>query len=329
MPAFDSDGALIADSGNNSSVGIDASRWLEPIPHLLAQNLESTDKPQETQKKVDAWQPDKIFLGIDVTGSMNEQPLAGMSQFSANCAGDKEATVSSMTVDSRSKLEQLKDVLATFVSGLDDVKACSGRIFGLSVDPTTHEAFLDPSKKNSEQTGLLFGQGEEVLGRKQIVERIKKLQPNGPATAVANAIDQCRLDAEKSGSQRPLLVLWSDGQENCGGNVCEEIEKFANEFKGGRIVVFGLDPTVKDQFDCVGLQGLGNRFQYVDASDPNKSLEVLGKMSKQNTRGELFNKDTHGKVLQEELRGKALPLKPDDEGFYGEVFGEIMRRRQK
>lgn len=334
MPGIDLDDASFADSGNNSSLKVDSSRWLDSITsehgqkRVIAQNIDASDKPQVNQKKVATWQPDEIILGIDVTGSMAEQPLAGMSRLSADCAGDKESAISSMNVDSRSKLEQLKDVLATFVSGLDDVNSCRGRIFGLSVDPQTHDAFFDSNKKNSEQTGVLFS--EETLGRKQIVERIKKLKPEGPATAVANAINQCRIDAEKAGSQRPLLVLWTDGQENCGGNVCEEIEKFATEFKDGRIVVFGLDPTVKDQFDCIGLKALGNRFQYVDASDPNKSLEVLGKMSNQNAH--VVNKDVHGNLVQEELKGNTLPYKqdkPDNDGFYGEVFGEIMRRKQK
>lgn len=313
----------------HSSVGQsipDPSVWTEEVSaESKVQRLDSTDKVAAASTKT-VWKPDRIFLGIDVTSSMSESPLAGMSKLSANCAGDQESVVSSMSVDSRSKLEQLKDVLASFVSSLDDVGMCKGRIFGLSVDPNTHEAFFDKSKKQAEQTGLIFGDGQEVLNRRQIAARIRKLQPNGPATAVANAIDQCRLDAEKASSKQPLLALWTDGQENCGGNVCEEIEQFATEFPQGRIVVFGLDPTVKDQFDCVGLVALGDRFRYVDASDPNKSLEVLGKMSNNNARGELVQKDVNGQLQQEELSGKALPLSPSNELFYGEIFGEILRR---
>ncbi|MBX9879456.1 MAG: hypothetical protein K2Y22_13425 [Candidatus Obscuribacterales bacterium] len=326
MPPIDN--WLVFDSTSDKNLPpVNPNRWLD----VIAANTESTDKPAEVQKRVELWKPDKIFLGIDVTSSMSEQPLAGMSQFSVNCAGNTESVTEGMKVDTRSKLDQLKDVLASFVSSLDDAAACEGRIFGLSVNPSSHDAFFDSSKKNAEQTGILFGDGKEVLSRKQIAERIGKLRPDGPATAVANAINECRIDAEKNGSKRPLLALWTDGQENCGGSVCAEIEKFAEEFPDGRIVVFGLDPTVKEQFDCVGLKAYGDRFKYVDARDPNKSLEVLGKMSNQEARGELVNKDVNGKLVEEELRGKALPFNPNipTDGFYGEVFGELLRKRNK
>ena len=325
---FDNTECSLLLTGKNASANIDPAVWTDVVSGdrsaTIAQAIDSSDRTRAGSGK-GAWRPDQIFLGIDVTSSMSEQPLSGMSQLNSNCAGDQESVVSNMSTDSRAKLEQLKDVLATFVSGLDDVRMCKGRIFGLSVDPQTHDAFFDSNKNNSEQSGLIFGDGQ-ALSRKQIVERIRKLEPKGPATAVASAIDKCRLDAEKSGCTRPLLALWTDGQENCGGNVCEEIEKFASEFPEGRIIVFGLDPTVKDQFDCVGLQALGDRFQFVDAHDPNKSLEVLGKMSNNNTHGELVNKDVNGTLQQEELRGKALPLNPSDEGYYGEIFGQILRR---
>lgn len=339
--SFDS-GASDALSQGSS---IDPQVWLEPIPNkpakqafelpLIAQNLESVGSPNDRftngPNKTAEWLPDKIFLGIDATSSMSEQPLSGMSQFNANCAGDTESTVKAMSVDSRSKIEQLKDVLSTFISEIDDVKACSGRIFGVSVNPKTHEPFNDPDIADKIETGVLFGQGEEILGRRQIVDRIKTIQPLGGATAVALAIDNCRKDAVKTGSKRPLLALWTDGQENSGGNVCEEIEKFANEFPDGRIVVFGLDPTVKDQFDCVGLKALGNRFQYVDASDPNKSLEVLGKMSNHQTNGKLFPQELKGNALPYnsdsfEVNGKLKP--PEDEEPMGKVYGELIRRRQ-
>lgn len=326
MPPLD-DWLAFDSTSDKNLPPVNPSRWLD----VIAANSESSDRPAEVQKRVELWKPDKILLGIDVTSSMSEQPLAGMSQFSVNCAGDTESVTEGMNIDTRSKLDQLKDVLANFVSSLDNPEICEGRIFGLSVNPSSHEAFFDSSKKNAEQTGILFGDGKEVLSRKQIAERISKLQPDGPATAVANAINACRLDAETNGSTRPLLVLWTDGQENCGGSVCEQIENFAEEFKDGRIVVFGLDPTVKEQFDCVGLKRFADRFKYVDARDPSKSLEVLGKMSNQEARGELVKKDVNGKLVEDELRGNALPFKPNipNDGFYGEVFGELLRKRNK
>ncbi len=325
MPPMD-DWLAFDSTSDKTLPQVNPNRWFE----VVAANTDSSDKTAEIPRRLETWKPDKIFLGIDVTSSMSEQPLAGMSQFSVNCAGDRESLTEGMTVDSRSKLEQLKDVLVSFVSSLDDAAACEGRIFGLSVNPSSHEAFFDSSKKNAEQTGIIFGDGKEVLSRKQIAERIRALKPDGPATAVANAINECRKDAETTGSKRPLLALWTDGQENCGGIVCAEIEKFAEEFPEGRIVVFGLDPTVKEQFDCVGLKSLGDRFKYVDAHDPNKSLEVLGKMTNQEARGELINKDVNGKLVEEELRGNALPFKPSmPDGFYGEVFGELLRKRNK
>lgn len=352
--ALSSKDSLAADTRIASNAP-DPRVWLEAMPQaknchcgphpllkntkllkIVAQNLERRDKPVATVDAFEVWKPDKVFLGIDVTSSMSERPLSGMSQLNADLSGKKESTFNSMSVDSRSKLEQLKDVLATFVTSLDDVASCSPRIFGLSVDPVTHEAYLDPNKKPCEQTGSLFGQTNEKFSRRQVVEMIKKLESKGPSTAVAYAIDQCRQDAEKSGSKKPLLVLWTDGCETCGGDICKEIEKFADEFKEGRIVVFGLDPTVKDQFDCVGLKALGDRFKYVDAREPHKSLEVLGKMSTNKTQADLFNADVHGKMIQDELKGKALPWRPgdnnnapNDDEIFGDVYGELLRRRTK
>ncbi len=83
---------------------------------------------------------------------------------------------------------------------------------------------------------------------------LNKIQPKGYspiAVALESAINDFPLSKQE---QRPVIILISDGFENCSGDACEAADKLqkAGIFLRPYIVGLGLSAEQKSQFDCVG-----------------------------------------------------------------------------
>jgi Ca-activated chloride channel family protein len=103
----------------------------------------------------------------------------------------------------------------------------------------------------------------------KIKYRLKSLNPKG-TTPIAYALDQARHDFIKCESCRNIIVLITDGIEECGGDPCEVSLSLQKEGISLKPFVIGIGNDFSEAFDCVG--------SYYDATSESafsKALNVV------------------------------------------------------
>ena len=103
----------------------------------------------------------------------------------------------------------------------------------------------------------------------KIKHRLKTLNPKG-TTPIAYALDQARYDFTKCDNCRNIIVLITDGIEECGGDPCEVSYSLQKEGISLKPFVIGIGNDFSDAFNCVGT--------YYDATSEDafsKALNVV------------------------------------------------------
>ena len=121
----------------------------------------------------------------------------------------------------------------------------------------------------------------------KIKHRLKSLNPKG-TTPIAYALDQARYDFIKCENCRNIIILITDGIEECGGDPCEVSLSLQKEGISLKPFVIGIGNDFSEAFDCVGT--------YYDATSESafsKALNVVisQALNKTTTQVNLLNED--------------------------------------
>ncbi len=211
------------------------------LPSLLNNLSAQADPDTTTSAATDAYNP--VVVVLDTSSSMEETDSGGTEKIAG----------------ARSAVLDLLDALAPHTP------------FGLIAYPG-----------NSARTvnGCSTGAIEVPLGpldQKVAAAAVRRLTPNGD-TPTAPALNHAAQIIQRSPTQRGTIVLVSDGESNCGANVCQ----VAKDLKGSGVEIrvntvgFLIDTQGAEELNCIAKATQG---RYVDAGDAEGLQDALQDLS--------------------------------------------------
>lgn len=149
--------------------------------------------------------------------------------------------------NSNIKIEVAKKVMGEF---LDSLKSLPN--LELALRCYGHTTFIKP-ERNCKDTKLEVPFAAASTNAVKIKQRIQKLEPLG-TTPIAYSLAECVADFTPCASCRNIVILITDGIEECQGNPCEV--SLALQKKGiflrPFVIGVGLDVKFADVFGCMG-----------------------------------------------------------------------------
>jgi len=148
--------------------------------------------------------------------------------------------------NSNIKIEVAKKVMAEFLDSLKTIPNLE-----LALRCYGHTTFF--KEKNCKDTKLEVAFAPANTNSEKIKQRIKKLEPMG-TTPIALSLGECIADFTPCTNCRNIVILITDGIEECEGNPCNvsvELQKkgiFLRPF----VIGIGLDVKFADVFGCMG-----------------------------------------------------------------------------
>ncbi|MCU0361278.1 MAG: VWA domain-containing protein [Bacteroidia bacterium] len=164
--------------------------------------------------------------------------------------------------NSNIKIEVAKKVMGEFLDSLKNIPNLE-----LALRCYGHTTFFRP-ERNCEDTKLEVAFAPAKTNTEKIKQRILKLEPMG-TTPIAYSLGQCINDFPVCNSCRNIVILITDGIEECGGNPCQvsiDMQKkgiFLRPF----VIGVGLDVKFADVFACMG--------KFYDVSNEANFKDVL------------------------------------------------------
>ncbi len=164
--------------------------------------------------------------------------------------------------NSNVKIEVAKKVMGEFLDslkGLPDLELAL-RCYG-------HTTFFKP-ERNCKDSKLEVPFDIAKTNALKIKQRIQRLEPLG-TTPIAYSLGECTADFTPKNNCRNIVILITDGIEECGGNPCQvslELQKkgiFLRPF----VIGVGLDVKFADVFGCMG--------KFYDVSNEANFKDVL------------------------------------------------------
>lgn len=164
--------------------------------------------------------------------------------------------------NSNIKIEVAKRVMGEFLDSLKNLPNLE-----LALRCYGHTTFFKPDR-NCKDTKLEVPFDNAKINSEKIKQRIKKLEPLG-TTPIAYSLGQCAADFPSKSNVRNIVILITDGIEECGGNPCEisaELQK-KGVFLRPFVIGVGLDVKFADVFGCMG--------KFYDVSNEANFKDVL------------------------------------------------------
>ncbi len=164
--------------------------------------------------------------------------------------------------NSNIKIEVAKKVMGEFLDSLKNIPDLQ-----LALRCYGHTTFFKP-ERNCKDSKLEVPFAEAKINYLKIKQRINKLEPLG-TTPIAYSLGECTSDFTACGNCRNIVILITDGIEECGGNPCQvsiELQKkgiFLRPF----VIGVGLDVKFADIFGCMG--------KYYDVTNEANFKDVL------------------------------------------------------
>lgn len=164
--------------------------------------------------------------------------------------------------NSNIKIEVAKKVMGEFLDSLQNIPDLE-----LALRCYGHTTFFKPVR-NCEDTKLEVPFAGAKSNAVKIKQRIQRLEPLG-TTPIAYSLGQCTADFIPKSNCRNIVILITDGIEECGGNPCEvslELQRkgiFLRPF----VIGVGLDVKFADVFACMG--------KFYDVSNEANFKDVL------------------------------------------------------
>lgn len=160
------------------------------------------------------------------------------------------------------KIEVAKKIMGEFLDSLKTIPNLE-----LALRCYGHTTFIKP-ERNCKDSKLEVPFGSANENAQKIKQRIKKLEPLG-TTPIAYSLGECVKDFTPCNNCRNIVILITDGIEECDGNPCEiskELQKkgiFLRPF----VIGVGLDVKFADVFGCMG--------KFYDVSNQANFKDVL------------------------------------------------------
>ncbi|MGZ3899643.1 MAG: vWA domain-containing protein, partial [Bacteroidia bacterium] len=164
--------------------------------------------------------------------------------------------------NSNIKIEVAKKVMGEFLDSLKNIPDLE-----LALRCYGHTTFFKP-ERNCKDSKLEVPFADTKTNYLKIKQRINKLEPLG-TTPIAYSLGECTNDFTPCSNCRNIVILITDGIEECGGNPCQvsiELQKkgiFLRPF----VIGVGLDVKFADVFGCMG--------KYYDVSNEANFKDVL------------------------------------------------------
>lgn len=125
-----------------------------------------------------------------------------------------------------------------------------------------HQKPIPPQHCDDTKLEVPFGKNNA----KKIKHRLKSINPKG-TTPIAYALEQARKDFTPCDNCRNIIVLITDGVEECGGDPCEVSRSLQKDGISLRPFVIGIGRDFSESLDCVG--------DYYDASSEQAFTRAL------------------------------------------------------
>jgi Ca-activated chloride channel family protein len=164
--------------------------------------------------------------------------------------------------NSNVKIEVAKKVMGEFLDSLKNEPNLE-----LALRCYGHTTFFKP-ERNCKDSKLEVPFDNAKVNSLKIKQRIQRLEPLG-TTPIAYSLGECTADFTPKNNCRNIVILITDGIEECGGNPCQvsiELQKkgiFLRPF----VIGVGLDVKFADVFACMG--------KFYDVSNEANFKDVL------------------------------------------------------
>lgn len=164
--------------------------------------------------------------------------------------------------NSNIKIEVAKKVMGEFLDSLKNLPDLE-----LALRCYGHTTFFKP-ERNCKDTQLEVPFADALSNSVKIKQRIQRLEPLG-TTPIAYSLGECSADFTPKNNCRNIVILITDGIEECGGNPCEVSAALQKKgiFLKPFVIGVGLDVKFADVFACMG--------KFYDVSNEANFKDVL------------------------------------------------------
>jgi len=164
--------------------------------------------------------------------------------------------------NSNAKIEVAKRIMGDFLDSLS-----SEPNLELALRCYGHTTFFKP-ERNCKDSKLEVPFDEASTNAKKIKQRIQRLEPLG-TTPIAYSLGECAADFPSCSNCRNIVILITDGIEECGGNPCEISARLQRQgiFLRPFVIGVGLNISFADVFACMG--------KFYDVSNEANFKDVL------------------------------------------------------
>ena len=164
--------------------------------------------------------------------------------------------------NSNIKIEVAKKIMGEFLDSLKTIPDLE-----LALRCYGHQTFIKP-ERNCKDTKLEIPFANASSNALKIKQRIQRLEPLG-TTPIAYSLGECSADFTPCSNCRNIIILITDGIEECGGNPCEVSAALQKKgiFLRPFVIGVGLDVKFADVFGCMG--------KFYDVSNEANFKDVL------------------------------------------------------
>lgn len=164
--------------------------------------------------------------------------------------------------NSNIKIEVAKKIMGEFLDSLKTIPNLE-----LALRCYGHQTFIKP-ERDCKDTKLEVPFAPASQSAMLIKQRIKKLEPLG-TTPIAYSLGESVADFTPCSNCRNIIILITDGIEECGGNPCEVSAALQKKgiFLRPFVIGVGLDVKFADVFGCMG--------KFYDVSNEANFKDVL------------------------------------------------------
>lgn len=164
--------------------------------------------------------------------------------------------------NSNVKIEVAKKVMGEFLDSLKNLPDLE-----LALRCYGHTTFFKP-ERNCKDTKLEVPFADALSNSVKIKNRIQRLEPLG-TTPIAYSLGESAADFTPKANCRNIIILITDGIEECGGNPCEVSAELQRKgiFLRPFVIGVGLDAKFADVFACMG--------KFYDVSNEANFKDVL------------------------------------------------------
>ncbi len=163
--------------------------------------------------------------------------------------------------NSNIKIEVAKKVMGEFLDSLKNLPNLE-----LALRCYGHTTFF--KERNCKDTKLEVPFADATINSLKIKQRIQKLEPMG-TTPIAFSLGECAADFTNKANCRNIVILITDGIEECNGYPCEVSAALQKKgiFLRPFVIGVGLDAKFADVFACMG--------KFYDVSNEANFKDVL------------------------------------------------------